>query len=116
MSLTNNINNWLSIILKFGLIIAVAVGIIWVGMSIAANIDEGKNAMPEFPDADKAGKTVLLKTTGEVLLTNRVDNPSPGIYILRGFFMLKDNEWEYYETDFQVDEYYFGKVVVRDRK
>ncbi len=94
----------------------------WLGLSIFANATESDTVtgLPKMPTNSKAEYAVLIKTTGEVLLTPAVDvtNGPNGdeLYILHGFYRVVDEKWRYMKTDFTMDEYYWGDLILSKRR
>ena len=120
----HKLNELLSIILKFFLIIAVCIGIAWAGISVWANIfpPPVPGELPAMPAMSKAQYVVLLKTTGEVMLTNFYSagvspkDKSLQLFTLKGFYRNTNNKWRLSKGTLLLDEYYFGDIEIVKRK
>lgn len=107
----------LSVVLKLIIIVALILFAVYIGLAVGANIFEGNqptsSGMPSMSDAQYK---VILTTSGVVLLTDKYDQPSPGKYLLHGYYDYKQGKWERIADDLELDEYYFGKIKVEVRK
>jgi hypothetical protein len=111
------INDWLSIFLKIALIIAIAAGITWFSVSIYANAKENDiiSDIPKYPKIEKAQYEVVFKATNNILLTNEYEHPQDNIYIINGYWEIKDGKYRYNDAILPLDETYFGNIDVRRR-
>jgi len=116
-------NEFLKAILMLGLIIAVALGVLWFGASVWAHFSEGDGSeFPKMPALSKAEYTIEAMTTGDVLLTPRFDtakspnDSSKQLYTLHGFYRVIDGKWKFVKDDFPMDEYYWGEITVTKRR
>ena len=116
--------DFLQVLFLLGLLIMVALGVFWFGASIWANVAENRvdTGLPKMPAADKAEYSLIVETTGDVLLTPRFDvEKSPHdstmqLYTLRGFYRVVNDKWRYIKDDFSMDEYYWGEITVEKRR
>lgn len=115
MSFRGALNEWLSIIIKVGIIAAIVCGGLWVGVSIYGNVVEGKTTEVRMPEIDKAQYVVTLKATGEKFLTDDWDSSIQGQYIMHGYYELEDNKWRWHEANLLLDEFYFGDIIISRR-
>lgn len=123
MPLRNSLNEWLSVILKIMLICVVALLVIWGGLSVWANVfaNSEPGGIPKMPSVSKAQNIVLIKATGQVLLTKKYDqavspnNPADMLYTLHGYYEIADSKWRWRESTLALDEYYFGDITVKRR-
>lgn len=117
------IRDFQSVVLLTALIVLVTLGILFMGLSIWANVAENSDitGLPRMPAASKAQYTIELRTTGDVLLTNDYDvaespnNPDMLLYTLNGFYRVENDKWKYDESDIPLDEYYFGEITPNRR-
>ena len=116
MTIASRLNEWLSIVLKLVILVVVILAIMWGGMSIYANVTEKDSGVfPKLPDVKKAQHMVVLKTTGELLLTDDYDILGDGEYVLHGFFSVVDGKWEWHDKDILLNEKYFGEITIKRR-
>ncbi len=99
------------------LILLVIVAVLFgVGVSVWANFFRTpEGAIPNMPNVEKATYSVLIKNTGNLLLTDDYENYG-GFYILNGFWELIGQKWVYRETELMLDEAIFGKITIERRK
>lgn len=98
------------------ILVVIVVVIFWVGMSVWANFFRTpEGAMPDMPDIKKATYSVLIKNTGNLLLTDEYEHYG-NIYILKGYWELTGQKWEYRKSQLVLDEQIFGKIEVKRRE
>ena len=99
------------------LILLVILAVIFgVGMSVWANFFRTpEGAIPDMPDIEKATYSVLIKNTGNLLLTSDYEHQG-NIYILKGFWELVGQKWKYRKSQLVLDEAIFGKIEVERRE
>lgn len=115
--------DFMSTILMLILIVATIGGGIWLGASIWANATEGQSvsSLPKMPAINKAQYTALMETTGDVFLTNSYDaKKSPEgqglqVFTLHGIYRVVNGKWVFTDTDFPLDEYYWGEIKIEKR-
>ena len=114
MSFRSGLNEWLSIVLKIAGIFLAIFGIVWLGLSIYANIQEpGLIEIKSEPSIEKAQYEFRIVTTGEVLLTEDFDSTASGNrdkYILHGYYKIIKDKWRHRDNDLVLDENYFGEI------
>lgn len=115
MSFRGALNEWLSIILKIGIIVVVVIGSIWVGLSIWGNIAEAQSGAPDMPDISKAEYIITLTATGQRFLTDSWESPAEGQYLINGYYELDGSKWRWRETDLLLNEFYFGDIKISRR-
>jgi len=117
MRIANQLNAWLSIVLKLIAVAVIIAAVLWFGLSVYGNIVEnrGTNAIPEFPGISKAAYQVALTTTGQLLFTDDYDIVAPGIYSINGYYYLSDGKWHWTKNILEIDEYYFGDIIIERR-
>lgn len=126
MSISDKINSfrdgmsaWMSLVLKFFAILAIVVGIVWMGISIYANFQEFNFIeIKNEPSVEKAQYEFKIVTTGEVLLTQDFDSSASGDrskYILHGYYKIIKDKWKYNKSDLSLDENYFGRIEYQIR-
>lgn len=102
------------IILIVILLVVVAV-IFFIGVSVWANFFRApEGSLPNMPDVEKASYMVLIKNTGNLLLTNEYEHQG-NIYILNGFWELIGQKWKYQDSQLVLDEAIFGKIEIKRR-
>ena len=126
MSLRNLLSvskDFTQLVLMLMFIILAALAIIWFGFSVWANVFEKPSGqLPDMPSIDKAHYIGVCQTTGEVLLTPSYDvtaspeNPELKLYTLHGVFKVVNGKWKYTAEDFPIDEYYWGKFIINQRR
>ncbi len=91
-------------------------GIIWVGLSIYVNFfRQPEGALPDMPDSSKAAYIVLIKNTGNLLLTDEYKKQGD-IYILQGYWELVEGKWRFRKTELKLNEGIFGKIEIERRE
>lgn len=111
-------NRITSLVLKIVVIGSVVLTIAWVGFSFIVgnsgkDYQQGLTPIPPFPSKNVAGKIVILKNTGETLLTNNITGKSP-IYTLNGYYELTDHnrKWIYHRATLTINEKYMPVSIV----
>lgn len=114
-------NEILKLILMITIICVIVIGIFWLSTSIYANITENNNdiGLPDFPDIDKAQYLVIIKATGEVLLSNHIKTTlgekRQEVHCLSGYYQDIRNKYRFVDSEFVLDEWYFGDIVIKRR-
>ena len=114
-------NEVLSLILKIILILVGVVFTFWMSTSIYANITEDNidTGLPDFPNVEKAEYLVVVKATGEVLLTDdyntALGEKGQEVHTLHNYWQVKKNKYRYFDHDLPLDEYYFGDIIITRR-
>jgi len=110
------LNDTTSLILKLLIIFLATVAILYLGVSVYGNIAMSNalktDGLPAYPGVSKAPYEITLTTTGAKLLVKEYDNPSDGVYILNGYYSLKDDRWQWTDRSLKLDEYYFGDIKI----
>lgn len=113
-SFRDGTNAWLTVVLKFFALIAIILGIAWLGLSIYANFQEYNFIeIKNDVSVEKAQYEFQIVTTGEVLLCQDFDCTASGErdkYVLHGYYKIIRDEWKYNKADLQLDENYFGPI------
>lgn len=117
-------NDLMSLILKVFFLVCLVCAGLFFALSVIANFTEGMpGEFPKMPAYSSAPYEIILKATGDILLTKDYDSePSPNdpslkLYTLHGFYDIFKNKWHYYKNDFPMDEYFFGPIgVIRRQK
>jgi hypothetical protein len=105
------INEWLSIILKLGIIAVIIIGVAWFFVSVWANVQEGT---AELPEVQEAKYMVFVKATGATFLTDAYEQNGT-IYTLRGLYHKIDGRWRYNDNDFLIDTSKWGEITIKRR-
>lgn len=75
-----------------------------------------KDTGPTLPPIDKAGWSVTIKATGEILFTNNYLKMSErSIYILHGYWEITKKKYVYRDIILPLDEAIFGPIEVKKR-
>lgn len=106
-------NKTFSLLLKIVLLIILILGVSFLGLSIFGNVI-GSDDTPKLPDADKARYQFLIKNTGEYIFTDDYSTDG-GIYVLHGYYELKDGKYRWHDKDLSLNPEYFGLIQVRKR-
>lgn len=118
-SFRDSSNAWLSLLLKFVLIVFAVVGTVWIGLSVYANFQEYNIIeIKSEPSIEKAQYEFKIVTTGEVVLSGDFDSAASGDrqkYTLHGYYKIIGDKWKYIKSDLTLDENYFGKIQWRLR-
>lgn len=112
-------NNIASLLLKILVIAVIALSVSWVGFSFYANrqIENQQNQqvtpIPPFPDKKLAKHLVILKNTGETLLSNNITG-SGSIHVLNGYYEMgnSNRKWIYHNAVLRIDEKYMPVQIV----
>lgn len=97
------------------ILVVIVAGLFWVGMSVYFNFFRTpEGALPEMPDIEDATYLVLIKNTGNLLLTDDYEHHG-NIYILKGYWELTGQKWQYRGAELVLDEQIFGKIEVERR-
>ncbi len=111
----------MNITIKIFVIMAIIGGAVLIGMSVyvaACNKPAGPTT-PKTPDAKEAEFSVLLESTGQVVLTNKYEQIGEKIgsrvFILRGYWELQGTAYKLRKADIVLDEKIFGKITVTRR-
>jgi len=126
MSISDKINSfrdgtsaWLSVVLKLFALVAIILGIAWLGLSIYANFQEYNFIeIKNDVSVEKAQYEFKIVTTGEVLLTENFDSVASGTrnkYILHGYYKIIKDKWKYNDSELTLDENYFGPIEYQIR-
>jgi len=119
-SFRDNTKEWMKLVLMGLLIFVSILGILWMGLSIFANITENNlTKTPEAPSISKAQYEFKINTTGEVLLSQDFDSDASqgyDIFTLHGFYRIVDNKWKFQDKDLSLNEKYWGKIDFRRRE
>ena len=114
-------NKITSLLLKSVLIVVLVLGVFWIGISVYANLaskhqQQQVTIMPTFPAVEKAKWAILIKATGETILSNSEQTVAAGRYLLHGYYELNtDNQWAYHKADLTLDEKRFGPIILTGR-
>jgi len=114
-------NEVLKLILMVAVISIIAIGVFWLSTSIYVNITENDNdtGLPIFPKVSKAQYLVIIKATGEVLLSNDVKTTlgekGQEIHTLRGYYQDIKDKYRFVDSVFVLDEWYFGEITIERR-
>jgi hypothetical protein len=120
MSLSQKINETLSIILKFLAIVFIIVAVFWAGISIYVNITENDNptGILKPPEIADAGYIIIFKTTGQVIFTDSivtVNEAAREIYTVSGYYENIKGKFRFNKSTLVLDELYFGDITVKRR-
>ena len=126
MSISDKINSfrdgtsaWLTVVLKLFALVAIILGIAWLGLSIYANFQEYNFIeIKSEPSIQKAQYEFKIVTTGEVLLTEKFDSVASGDrqkYTLHGYYKIIKDKWKYNDSELTLDENYFGPIEYQIR-
>jgi len=113
-SFRDGTNAWLTVVLKLFALVAIILGIAWLGLSVYANFQE-YNFIEIKNDVsiEKAQYEFKIGTTGEILLTEDFDSVKSGDrskYVLHGYYKIIGEKWKYNKSDLTLDENYFGRI------
>lgn len=87
-----------------------------IGISVWANFFRTpEGALPDMPDVERATYSVLIKNTGNLLLTSDYEHQG-NIYILKGFWELTGQKWQYRGAELVLDEAIFGEITIERRE
>jgi len=75
----------------------------------------GDNSLPKPPAVSKAAWSVTIRNTGNVIYTNSYDHPTDAVYILHGYYEIKDGKYRQHKNDLTLDELYFGDIIIKKR-
>lgn len=120
MNILDTANKTTSLIIKLLVIGLAGLLILWIILSVIGNAFEG-NDIPSPPNLENARYAVTLSSTNQLLFTDNYDvqrsvrAPDKMVYVLHGYFELKDNKYCPHENDLQLDEYYFGDIIITRR-
>ncbi len=108
-------------ILKVIIIVVILVVLAWVGLTCYSNFFAKPNTgQTDMPSQDEASYSVYIKNSGGLLLTNdyEVHGSEAGsrIFILRGFWELRGQEFEFVAGEIVLDEAIFGEITLKRRE
>ena len=126
MSISDKINSfrdgtsaWLTVVLKLFALVAIILGIAWLGLSIYANFQEYNFIeIKNDVSVEKAQYEFKIVTTGEILLTEDFDSVASGErskFVLHGYYKIIGDKWKYSKSDLTLDENYFGPIEYQIR-
>lgn len=113
-SFRDGTNAWLTVVLKLFALVAIILGIAWLGLSVYANFQEYNFIeIKNDVSVEKAQYEFRIVTTGEVLITDDFDSIVSGSrekYTLHGYYKIIGDKWKYSKSDLPLDENYFGPI------
>lgn len=110
----NRLNGLASLILKTIVIASIVSAAVWVGFSIFVNVtDKGQQSqqrvtpIPPFPEKNLANYIVIMKNTGETLLSNNITG-SGTRHTLNGYYEMgfSNRKWVHHTATLTIDEKY----------
>lgn len=115
MSFTERFQSWTDIIKNIVIIVGISLAVIFVGLSVYANISEGKDGdMPDPPSIEKAQYKFIIGQY-EVIYTDKYEVQGNGKYLLNGYYALGDDKYKLFKINLPLDEKYCGKIKIIDR-
>ena len=110
------LNDLGSIILKWMLIVGVALTILYFGLSIWGNIAINQaNKPPELPSLANAPYQVTFDVTGEMMQVDSYTEISNGIYQVDNYYSLDNGKWQLHKGVLELDEKYWGPITIEKR-
>jgi len=87
----------------------------WVGLSIYGNlVNQNQQPSLNMPNIKKAAYSVYIVNTSNLVLTNEYEKRGD-TYILRGYWELIEQDWQYRSTDIILDQVVFGEIIIKRR-
>jgi hypothetical protein len=92
---------------------------VWIIISGIGNIvlnNQAKAAQP--PAIEKARYAFFINATNESIFTSHYEIKSHSnnpVYILHGYYEIKNKKYYWHDSDLTLDEFYFGKILLVDR-
>lgn len=111
-------NKYLSITIKILIIFFLILAVGWAGTCAYANFfhkDTPQLNTPKMPEIDKAGYTIYMKATRQTILTDDWQEGRPGIYLIKGYWEVIEDEYKYRDSNLTLNEEYFGEIIIRKR-
>lgn len=103
------------IVIKVIFIVLVVGMLAYLGSCVYANFfASDSSTTSNYPDMDKAGYSVYIKNTGNLLFTDKYETKGK-THILHGFWEMTGKEYKYRKTDLVLDEAIFGIIEIRER-
>lgn len=88
---------------------------IWLILSGLGNCTSVGSGEIKLPNVDKAKFQVLITANGRILYTDDYDEQTEDVYVLHGYYELKDNKYRWHEADLKIDVYYYGDIIITKR-
>ena len=117
---TQRVNVTLSIAWKTILLVVVAVGAVWFGISIYGNVALSRaavdgshaTALPPWPKTTQPLYAALIKDTGETITSINITSAGTK-HTLHSYYDLGAGKWIYHKADLDLDERVFGPVLIQ---
>ena len=102
--------------IKRGFLIIIGIGIlVYVGACVYANVAVGSPKAPDVPSADKAAYAVQIKSTGQILLAQKVKDAGQ-LVTLTGYYEYNGKKFVFRKGTVTLDEKLWGPVTVTKRQ
>ena len=95
------------------LILIGTVALVYLGACVYANFLAGDGTV-KLPDVNKAQYAVQIQSTGQILLSDKVDHQG-SVYTLYNYYEYNGKKFLYRKATLALDETYFGKIDVSKR-
>lgn len=118
MSFLNRTVAWSIIIKNIVIIGGIAVAVFFLGLSLYANFVEDRPVdagLPKPPSINQAAWQLTIRNTGNIIYTNSCEHPSDNIFILHGYYEIKDGKYRKHDNDLMLDKKYFGDIILKKR-
>lgn len=115
--------NWSQGVFYIIIIAVIALGAIWVVISIGADFMEDNNSdLPRMPGKSKADTQLIMKSTGDVILVKNYEvswsphDPTKQLYTVQpDYYVISDGKWRKKSVTLPLDEFYWGDIIVVKR-
>lgn len=104
---------------KIIMVIALLAVIAWIGLSVYSCFDRQNVGQSNMPAQKEASHSVYIENTGKLILTSdyEVHGSDVGsrVFILKGFWELRGQEFEFDDAEIVLDEAIFGEITIKRR-
>lgn len=103
-------------VILFGLVCVIGIIVIYGGLVIYGNVSALSESKPyKMPDASEAQYSVSIKNTGNLLLSNEIQQLG-NVVVLHGYWELTGKEFTFKSVDLILDKAIFGDILVKRRE
>jgi len=110
----------LGTIIKWIILLALLALLAYIGLVIwTCNTGFTNPNQPDIPKIDEASYSVQIKNTGNLIFTDDYElignEVGKRVFILRGFWEMRGQDFVYKDTELILDEAIFGEITVKRR-